>query len=194
MLKQKREMGRKEQYINSTMPPNQDQIFLWLQTLSDASCGNDVELTYFHSEHICDVSLKKMFSVISTNVMRMLRFENVSSSCIEEHIEESLLVFVLIYINRLVKLKGLDYFQGITGHRILIAAFLLALKYNVDRIPSNASYARCCGLELAEINRLENKLLSLLEYRLHVTCRQFERMCNHIIVQVELGCDDVCDE
>ena len=30
--------------------------------------------------------------------MRMISFQNVSSSCIDEHVEESLLVFVLIYI------------------------------------------------------------------------------------------------
>ena len=51
MLKQKRKLSREEQCITSTMPPNHDQIFLWLQTLSDASCGNEVELKFVHSKH-----------------------------------------------------------------------------------------------------------------------------------------------
>lgn len=45
---------------------------------------------------------------------------------------------------------------------------LLAIKYNDDVYFGNRHYARVGGISLEELNRLERKTISLLNYNLHI--------------------------
>lgn len=166
--------------------PEQGKLFVWLEDLSkmsEATADKDVKVTCFHSASVPTVTLEALFEVICNNVKHFVKSQKKKVSCpyIEENVNDSLLLYVAIYINRLVVIqKGVKYFSDITMHRIFIATLLLALKYLLDIPPSNSIYAIFCQLSKQEIDRLEAELIQVLGYRLHVTPKQFERMCNHI--------------
>jgi hypothetical protein len=165
--------------------PEQGKMFLWLEDISkmcEETGDEEVKVTCFHSVSVPTVTLEALFEVLCNNVKHFVKSQKkVSSPYIEENVNASLLLYIAIYINRLVVIqKGVKYFSDITMHRIFIATLLLALKYLLDIPPSNSIYAIFCQLSKQEIDRLEAELIQVLGYRLHVTPKQFERMCNHI--------------
>jgi hypothetical protein len=52
--------------------------------------------------------------------------------------------------------------------RLSLVSVLLAIKYNDDVYFGNRHYARVGGISLEELNRLERKTISLLNYNLHI--------------------------
>ena len=183
--KKRRNRSEQEQHRHTGGTADIEKMFAWLQTLSTTSCKEsckeEEEITFFDSAHVPDVSLREIFDSLCKSLKHFMSFQRDGSSLYEdENVEESLLVCTLIYINRLVTLTSVDYFNEIRAPRILITAFLLVIKYTLDVVPTNKMYAVFCGLAHDEINRLEGTLVNLLEYRLHVSVKQFGRMCNHI--------------
>ena len=94
------------------------------------------------------------------------------------------LVLTLVYIDRLLSASGL-LFSPLTAHRSLMAAFLLAVKFNDDHFYDNAFYARVGGVPTAELNDLESSFLSAVDFRLHVWPETFEDYYNEIAAHGE---------
>lgn len=183
--KKRRNQLEQEEHTHNGGTPDIEKMFVWLQTLSTTSCKESCEeegeITFFDSADVPDASLSEIFDSLCKGLKHFVSFQtNVSSLYEDENVEESLLVCTLIYINRLVTLTSVDYFNEIRAHRILITAFLLVIKYTMDIAPTNKMYAEFCGLRKDEVNRLEETLVKLLDYRLLVSVKQFGRMCNHI--------------
>ncbi|WVZ78079.1 hypothetical protein U9M48_025844 [Paspalum notatum var. saurae] len=64
-----------------------------------------------------------------------------------------------------------------TVHRLLITAVMVAAKFMDDRHHNNAYFARVGGVEVAEMNALELRLLFALRFRLNVAPATFARYC-----------------
>ncbi|AQK68065.1 uncharacterized protein LOC100280111 [Zea mays] len=69
---------------------------------------------------------------------------------------------------------GIDSY---TVHRLLITSVLVAAKFMDDRHHNNAYFARVGGVEVAEMNALELRLLFALRFRLNVAPDTFARYC-----------------
>ena len=82
-------------------------------------------------------------------------------------IENSTLILVLIYIDRICEFNEieLNYFNI---HKLIIASLIISIKYNEDFFYSNKIYAKICGISREEINKLEIEFLKLLEFNLFV--------------------------
>ena len=94
------------------------------------------------------------------------------------------LVLTLVYIDRLLSATGL-VFSYLTAHRSIMAAFLMAVKFNDDHFYDNAFYARIGGVSTIELNELESTFLSSVDFRLHVMPETFEDYYNEIRVHGE---------
>ena len=82
-------------------------------------------------------------------------------------IENSTLILILIYIDRICEFNEieLNYFNI---HKLIIASLIISIKYNEDFFYSNKIYAKICGISREEINKLEIEFLKLLEFNLFV--------------------------
>ena len=88
-------------------------------------------------------------------------------------LEDSTLIIALIYIDRLLKNQKI-VLSIFNVHRILLTAILLAIKYNEDEIYDNSFFARIFGITTKELNKLENKFLDLIEFKLFITKKTFQ--------------------
>ena len=101
------------------------------------------------------------------------------------HIENSTLVLILIYIDRLCDMQKfrLNYYNI---HKIIISSMLIAIKYNEDEYCDNTFYAKVGGVSRKEIDKLEYEILSLLNFTLFVNEELFDKYNNYIrSVEVE---------
>jgi hypothetical protein len=81
--------------------------------------------------------------------------------------EASTLIMAVIYIDKVCYLK--KFILTINNiHRILLAAFTLAIKFNEDDYFKNSHYAKIGGIALEEMNKLEFELYVLLDFSLFV--------------------------
>lgn len=58
---------------------------------------------------------------------------------------------------------------------IFVTSLMLASKYLNDRNASNSAWSRISGIPLETLNKMEMKLLSFIEYKLHVEVDLFDR-------------------
>eukprot|EP00250_Pteridium_aquilinum_P029831 c40194_g1_i1 orf=2-1072(-) len=64
-------------------------------------------------------------------------------------------------------------------HRLLITSIMLAAKFMDDSHFNNAYFAKIGGVSTMEMNGLEMAFLKMVEYRLHISPKDFEKLCSH---------------
>ena len=126
-------------------------------------------------KNICDQSSKKLIENENEIIKSFLSKKIPSISiknfferiCNLTKIENSTLILILIYIDRICEFNEieLNYFNI---HKLIIASLIISIKYNEDFFYSNKIYAKICGISREEINKLEIEFLKLLEFNLFV--------------------------
>ena len=66
-------------------------------------------------------------------------------------------------------------------HKLILAAFVLAIKYNEDNYYSMVYYSKIGGVPVAELNKLEFEYLILIGFRLFVHTQLFEKYYNDLM-------------
>lgn len=118
----------------------------------------DGPTTAFHARHLPTISVQAYLA-------RIFRYAPCSAECF---------ITSLLYIKKVLDVKGLAFLQNTTVHRLLIAAVLLSSKYLDDIYYNNKFYAKIGGISSQEMNRLELDMLFSLGFDLSVDKEQFE--------------------
>eukprot|EP00826_Nyctotherus_ovalis_P015970 TRINITY_DN1458_c0_g1_i10.p1 TRINITY_DN1458_c0_g1~~TRINITY_DN1458_c0_g1_i10.p1 ORF type:complete len:195 (-),score=39.20 TRINITY_DN1458_c0_g1_i10:28-612(-) len=95
---------------------------------------------------------------------------------------DSCFILAYTYIERAVNSPGFILSRQ-NIHRLLLAAMLLAIKFNDDVYANNKSYALIGGVELDEINILESSMLTLLQYQLFVDQEVYSKSLKKLNLQ-----------
>ena len=105
-------------------------------------------------------------------------------------VNESTIILILIYIDTICNINHfiLTYYNI---HKLILAAFILALKYNEENYYSMDYYSKLGGISLSELNNLESEYLILICYNLFVQTKLFNKYYNDLM---SLKCDDSEDE
>ena len=85
-----------------------------------------------------------------------------------------------------MKNKSLKYARSMGIFEILVTALMLASKYLNDRNASNSAWSRISGIPLETLNQMEMKLLSFIEYKLHVEVDLFDRWIKFLFQPTKL--------
>ncbi|CEL96180.1 unnamed protein product [Vitrella brassicaformis CCMP3155] len=131
-------------------------------TSSDRQPG---QVTKFDAVRVPGISVREYF-------IRLAEFFSCSPTC---HL------LSLIYIDRIVKCTPNFKVDALNIHRLLVTSTMLAAKFYDDKFLSNAYYAQVGGVSTKEINRLEQRFLALLDYRLVVVPHEFHQYSNYVI-------------
>ena len=109
------------------------------------------KITYFEMKAIPSISLKDY-------LFRLYYYSKA---------EESTMIITLIYIDRLININNLllTYYNI---YKIILSAFISAMKYNDDKKYSMSFYSKLCGVSSNEINILELQFLFLIKYNLFI--------------------------
>ena len=94
-------------------------------------------------------------------------------------IEESTLIIILIYADRMCTTSGI-ILNPHNIHRIILGCLLLAIKYNEDIYFTNEQYAKIGGVSLKEINDLESFSIDFLDYNLFISTDIFYKYYKYI--------------
>jgi len=108
---------------------------------------------------------------INDYIERLLKYSKVS---------EEIFILVLIYIdilNRNYKIN-LNY-NNI--HKLLLASFIVTIKFHEDEHYSLKYYAKLGGISLKEIINLEYVFLTLLDFRLYISEELFQKYNNYLL-------------
>ena len=95
------------------------------------------------------------------------------------YIEKSTLIISLIYIDRICQISHLTLtYYNI--HRILFAAIIIAIKYNEDSFYDNKYYSEIAGVDLKELNIMENTFVEMCHFRLYIADDIFEKYYKYL--------------
>ena len=84
------------------------------------------------------------------------------------YMSDQLLITVLIYFERLLKLTG-EHITSCQIHRLIAVTCIIAVKYHCDLYYSNAYYAKMAGIQLPEFNKMEFYIITLLDFKLEIS-------------------------
>ena len=118
----------------------------------------DGPTTAFHARHLPTIS-------ISAYLARIFRYAPCSAECF---------LTSLVYIRRVLDVKGVGFLQNSTVHRLLISAVLLSSKYLDDIYYNNRFYSKIGGISPQEMNSLELEMLFALNFDLSVSDQEYE--------------------
>ena len=89
-------------------------------------------------------------------------------------LETATLISVLIYIDRICEMNKLQITKY-SVHRLLLSAVVMSIKINEDDFYSNAYYSKVGGITLSEINTLEDEFLTLIDFKLWIDIKLFNK-------------------
>ena len=108
----------------------------------------------------------------------------VRSILFQSKISYSIVATGLLYLlwgkQTMKKQKYQKLAKSIGIFEIFVASLMLASKYLNDRNASNSAWSRISGIPLDTLNKMEMKLLSFIEYKLHVEVDLFDRWIKFI--------------
>ena len=95
-------------------------------------------------------------------------------------VNESTIILVLIYIDRICNINHffLTYYNI---HKMILAAFILAIKYNEEIYYSMVFYSKLGGVSVSELKNLESEFLILISYKLFVETKLFDKYYNDLM-------------
>lgn len=89
-------------------------------------------------------------------------------------VNESTIIITLIYIDRICNMNHLNLtYYNI--HKLILASFILAIKYNEENYYSMSYYSKIGGISLSELNNLEFECLILIRYNLFIQPKLFDK-------------------
>ncbi|CAD8140805.1 unnamed protein product [Paramecium octaurelia] len=89
------------------------------------------------------------------------------------HCSEQCFVIALIYLDRLQEKHSYLVLNSHCIHRFLLLALVTAIKFQDDDYYKNEYYAKVGGINLKEINKLEQEFLEYMNYELFIDEQQY---------------------
>ena len=155
---------KEEEMIASTIELISDLLVRICEENKIKKCNKNFLLKSFTCENIPSISIKDYFLRLSKHAK----------------VNESTIILILIYIDRICNMNHfiLTYYNI---HKLILAAFILAIKYNEDNYYSMVYYSKIGGVPVSELNKLEFEYLILIGFRLFVHTQLFEKYYNDLM-------------
>lgn len=129
--------------------------------------------TVFHSSKVPLISLHRYLE-------RVLSFAPCSNSCF---------IIALIYIDRIIQNNSDFILNSLSVHRMLITSVMLATKFFDDETFNNLYYAKVGGLQVFELNQLETKFLTLINFTLIIPSELYDRYQCELVKHAKITCN-----
>uniref|UniRef100_A0A0G4F2T4 Cyclin-like domain-containing protein n=1 Tax=Chromera velia CCMP2878 TaxID=1169474 RepID=A0A0G4F2T4_9ALVE len=128
------------------------------------------QVTKFDAVRVPQITVRDYF-------LRLAQYFQCSPTC---HL------LALVYVDRVVQSSQQGFrVDALNIHRLLVTATMVAAKFYDDKFLSNEFYAQVGGVSTREVNRLESRLLSLLDYRLVVLPPELKIYHDHVMAHLK---------
>ncbi|CAK67558.1 unnamed protein product (macronuclear) [Paramecium tetraurelia] len=102
------------------------------------------------------------------------------------HCSEQCFVVALIYLDRLQEKHANLVLNSHCIHRFLLLAIVTAIKFQDDDYYKNEYYAKIGGINVKEINKLEQEFLEYMNYELFIDEQQYQVYENRLLEYGEI--------
>jgi hypothetical protein len=158
-MEEKRKRQRKEILVPSEHKdcPLEIIVLLVIEMLSRLLAHNDSldlkpsQITRFHSRSKSPITIHDYLQRITKYVI----------------VEKSVLIMVVVYIDRMCLIYPEFVLSSLTIHRFLIAAITVCCKLTSDVYSTNSFFAKVGGIGMGELNLLELELCKVLDWKLN---------------------------
>ena len=108
---------------------------------------------------------------IKDYLLRLLNFTKIN---------ESTIIIILIYIDRICKINNFQInYRNI--YKLIISSMIIAIKYNEDNYYSSEIYSKLGGISAKELNYLEFNFLILIKFSLFIEDDLFSKYYDNLI-------------
>lgn len=108
---------------------------------------------------------------IKDYLLRLLNFTKIN---------ESTIIIILIYIDRICKINNFQInYRNI--YKLIISSMIIAIKYNEDNYYSSEIYSKLGGISIKELNYLEFNFLILIKFSLFIEDDLFSKYYDNLI-------------
>ena len=168
---------KEEEIITSTIEIISDLLVKICEENKIKKCNKNFLLKSFTCENIPSISIKDYLLRLSKHAK----------------VNESTIILILIYIDRLCHMNHfiLTYYNI---HKLILSAFILAIKYNEEIYYSMIYYSKIGGVSMIELNNLEFEFFILIKFKLFVQTTLFEKYYNDLMSLKDDSDDDDDDE
>ena len=126
--------------------------------------SNMIKLKPFISKKIPAISIKDY-------IERLLKHTKVFNE---------ILIIILIYLDTICAKNKIN-FNYYNIHKLILAAFIVAIKFHEDDVYSMNFYAKLGGVTIREALNLEYEFLSLLDFKLFINPKLYNKYYNNLI-------------
>ena len=164
---------KEEEIITSTIEIISDLLVKICEENKIKKCNKNFLLKSFTCENIPSISIKDYLLRLSKHAK----------------VNESTIILILIYIDRLCHMNHfiLTYYNI---HKLILSAFILAIKYNEEIYYSMIYYSKIGGVSVIELNNLEFEFFILIKFKLFVQTTLFEKYYNDLMSLKDDSDDD----
>ena len=164
---------KEEEIITSTIEIISDLLVKICEENKIKKCNKNFLLKSFTCENIPSISIKDYLLRLSKHAK----------------VNESTIILILIYIDRLCHMNQfiLTYYNI---HKLILSAFILAIKYNEEIYYSMIYYSKIGGVSVTELNNLEFEFFILIRFKLFVQTSLFEKYYNDLMSLKDDSDDD----
>ena len=120
--------------------------------INDKNVASNIKIKYFMLKKIPSISIKDF-------LFRLTKYSKIS---------ESTLVIILIYIDRMCHKYNfkITYYNI---YKLMLAAMVVAIKYNEDEFYTLDFYGKLGGISKFEMNILEYEFACMINFKLYIT-------------------------
>ena len=157
-------INKKEEKITSIIEIISELFINICEENKEKKCNKNYLIKSFTNNFIPSISIKDY-------LLRLSKHSKVN---------ESTIILILIYIDRICNLNNfvLNYYNI---HKLILASFVLSVKYNEDKYYSMIFYSKIGGVSLFELNNLEYEYLILIRYNLFIQQELFDKYYNDVM-------------
>ncbi|CAD7972098.1 unnamed protein product [Amoebophrya sp. A25] len=176
-------VGRRSRETDTTPRPGDDPTLLVHPAPPAPFSPSSAKIIRFHLFHNHDDEAEKRMMSIAEYVIRLQKWFKASP-------ESFVLAFIYVQqvlIQSPLREQLFRRSQRLSIHRLLLAALTVSKKYNDDdALYVQSYYAKVGGVAVAELNRMEEDFLILLNWRLSVTGHAFKEFTNYVVKRTKL--------
>ena len=133
--------------------------------------GNKNKLSQTNNKIIPFMTINIPTMTIKDYLLRLSKFTKIN---------ESTLIIILIYIDRICKINNFQLnFKNI--YKLIISSMIIAIKYNEDNFYSTEVYAKLGGITVQELNFLEMQFLISIKFSLFVEKDLYDKYYDNLI-------------
>ena len=157
-----------------------EENYKQLMNILSKIIGDTVEKSVKYEQKLLKLEGNKNESKISFNSKEIpkITITNYIKRLIKyTKIEPSTLILGIIYFDRICS-QGNIILSFFNVYKLLLISFILAIKYNEEYFETNEFYAKIGGLNIKSINKLEVKVLKIINFNLYVNQDIYDNYVN----------------